>query len=245
MLRFFSSKFALKTAVYSKVWFQYLEIDCAVARVERLWVLERREGLFGEESDLVNVVLTWEGFHKIWEVAMTEASWGIKKQKKMFHNQVLETFWFTRRLRDLLRLTRLPRSPEELSSSSDFGRGWLRIYELKRWKSVFALRFQNFRRYQQSFHLLYCSKTFGWITASQTETPFHFLKEGQLPKSKKSKLNAWILCYQNLGLKDIQCMGDRANYLFATGGVLLLEPDPIVNFQLTAHSLNPGTQLRA
>ena len=36
-------------------------------------------------------------------------------------------------------------------------------------------------------------------------------------------------------------MGDRANYLSATGGVLLLEPDPIVNFQLTAHSPNPGT----
>ena len=36
-------------------------------------------------------------------------------------------------------------------------------------------------------------------------------------------------------------MEDRANYLSATGGVLLLEPDPIVNFQLTAHSLNPGT----
>ena len=36
-------------------------------------------------------------------------------------------------------------------------------------------------------------------------------------------------------------MGNRANYLSATGGVLLLEPDPIVNFQLTAHSLNPGT----
>ena len=65
VLHFLFSNFALKTAFYPKVWFLHLEIDCAVARVERLWVLERREGLFGEERDLVNVDLTLERFHKM------------------------------------------------------------------------------------------------------------------------------------------------------------------------------------
>ena len=76
-------------------------------------------GCLGRREILWTSISPWNGFTK-WEVAL------IKRQFKMFHNQVLETFWFTRRLRDLLRLTRLPRSPEELSSSSDFGLGWLR-----------------------------------------------------------------------------------------------------------------------
>ena len=73
---------------------------------------------------------------------------------------------------------------------------------------------------------------------------FIFLKERQSPKSEKIQIAGLNPLLTKFVIKKIQ-QGDRANYLSATAGVLLLEPDPIVNFQLTAHSLNPGTQLRA
>ena len=73
---------------------------------------------------------------------------------------------------------------------------------------------------------------------------FIFLKERQSHKSEKIQIEGlYPFLTKFMILK--KSMEERANYLSATGGVLLLEPDPIVNFQLTAHSPNPGTQLRA
>ena len=73
--------FVLKTAFYSKVWFHHLEIDCAVARVERLWVLERRAILWTSISP-------WKGFTK-WEVAMTG---GILRHLKTIQNVSQSSF---------------------------------------------------------------------------------------------------------------------------------------------------------
>ena len=116
-------------------------------RVESDWVLERREGLLKGccERDLVKVALTWKQTNRVnhcfWDTHRqhVHSPMSIIWSVDFYEHFEWDKLRFTRRLTDRRRLTRLPRSPEELSSNSDFGRvysswcGWEWLFGRELW----------------------------------------------------------------------------------------------------------------